>query len=219
MKLTLIRHGQSSNNALPEYQRIEDPGLTALGEEQAESLRSWADTAQPTTLLVSPFRRTLLTARPIHEATNLACQVWIDLHERGGCYSGYQPSNFQGRPGMSGEQIQADFPETILVDDIGKLGWWQSKPRETDEEAHGRAQRIAERLSDTYAHTDEHVACVMHADFKLILTSHLLGRDVDSSFPPIYHNASVTTLVRDSSGGFVAEIENSTEHLPSSIRP
>ena len=39
MELYLIRHAQSQNNALPEEQRVEDPGLTELGNQQADCSR------------------------------------------------------------------------------------------------------------------------------------------------------------------------------------
>ena len=213
MKLYLIRHGQSLNNALPEYKRVEDPGLTDLGERQAACLSGWGRQHAPTRLLVSPFRRTLQTARPLHQATRLPCEIWIDLHERGGCYAGYQPSNFQGRPGMSGRQIVQEFPEATLVDDIGDEGWWRSQPRETDDQAQIRATRIIDRLISTFASTDEVVACVIHADFKNLVISQLLDREYDPNVPAIYKNASVTCFDFHGPSDHHLERENCVLHL------
>ena len=38
MRLYLIRHAQSENNARPEHERVEDPGLTELGARQIDHL-------------------------------------------------------------------------------------------------------------------------------------------------------------------------------------
>ena len=213
VKLHLIRHGQSLNNALPEYQRVEDPCLTDLGERQAACLADWAKEFRPSRLLVSPFRRTLQTARPLHHATGLPCEIWANLHERGGCYAGYQPSNFQGRPGMSGRQILKAFPEAILVDEIGEEGWWKSQPRETDDEARCRASEIIRRLIRTFASTDEVVACVMHADFKNLVVADLMNREVEPGVPAIYRNASVTCFDFKSADEHHLERENCVQHL------
>ena len=75
MRVHLIRHGQSANNALPEYQRIEDPALTPMGREQAERLGNWASQTPLAPLAADgrPIRsrrgdavRTLLVPRGVH---------------------------------------------------------------------------------------------------------------------------------------------------------
>lgn len=213
MRVHLIRHGQSANNALPEYQRIEDPALTPIGREQAERLGNWAAQTPLHTLLVSPFLRTLETAAPIHRSTGLKPQVWVDLHERGGCYAGWQPSNFRGRPGMNAAEIRERFPQVELVDDIHSSGWWQSQPRESDEQALQRARRIVDRLRRTFHGTGQQVACVMHADFKMLVTSVLFDRPYDPTLPAIYRNASITTFELDAQGRPVLIHENRVEHL------
>lgn len=213
MRVHLIRHGQSANNALPEYQRIEDPALTPIGREQAERLGHWAAQTPLHTLLVSPFLRTLETAAPIHRVTGLRPQVWVDLHERGGCYAGWQPSNFRGRPGMNAVEIRERFPHVELVDEIHPGGWWQSQPRESDEQALQRARRVVDRLRRTFHGTGQQVACVMHADFKMLVTSVLFDRPYDPTLPAIYRNASITTFELDAQGRAVLIHENLVDHL------
>ncbi len=61
MRLLLIRHAQSANNALPEHLRVEDPALTALGHRQAQALAVWLSTCSVNVLVASPFRRALET--------------------------------------------------------------------------------------------------------------------------------------------------------------
>ena len=86
MELYLIRHAQSLNNALPEEQRVEDPGLTELGLQQADCLGKWIGTLALTKVITSPFRRALETAKRIHTDSNSregnkqqAAQAVLDL--------------------------------------------------------------------------------------------------------------------------------------------
>jgi len=217
VRVHLIRHGQSANNALPEYQRIEDPALTPIGREQAECLGTWASRTPLHTLLVSPFLRTLETAEPIHRATGLRPQIWVDLHERGGCYAGWQPSNFRGRPGMNADEIQKRFPHVELIDSIGPSGWWQSQPREDDSQALERARRIVERLRRSFHGTGRQVACVMHADFKMLVASVLFERTFDPAQTAIYRNASIMTVDFGSSGRAILIGENQVDHLDEAL--
>lgn len=217
MRLYLIRHGESTNNALPEHQRVEDPHLTSLGQVQAEALGRWATQTRIDVLLVSPFRRTLQTAAPIQRVTRLSPRIWVDLHERGGCYAGWQPSNFRGRPGFSHEEILQVYPNALIEDPIDAQGWWRSQPRETDEQAAARAERILARLKQTFLGTEQHIACVMHADFKKLLVDAALGRlDAGFLYSP-YRNGSVTTLDIAADGSITLTKDNCTAHIDRAV--
>ena len=113
MDLYIIRHAQSTNNALPAEiemsDRVCDPLLTELGHRQAE-LPGRAPGDRPrrlersrigrpeaggapsvtsygiTRLVCSPMRRTLLTAQPISHVLEIRPEVWLDIHEHGGIY-------------------------------------------------------------------------------------------------------------------------------------
>jgi 2,3-bisphosphoglycerate-dependent phosphoglycerate mutase len=106
MELYLIRHAQSANNAKPESQRIPDPPITDLGHEQARRLARRLSSLGLTRVITSPFLRTLQTAEKIQSETFINPEVRIDLHEEGGCYSGYLPSNIAGQPGLNRCQIE-----------------------------------------------------------------------------------------------------------------
>ena len=88
MKLFIIRHAQSQNNALPTSQRVSDAPLTELGLSQARHLAQWAQQTQFHDLLTSPFRRTLQTSQLIYAASDASWLTWTHLHEQGGCVSG-----------------------------------------------------------------------------------------------------------------------------------
>jgi broad specificity phosphatase PhoE len=109
MQLYIIRHGQSSNNALADFsQRTFDPILTPLGQQQAEAVADYLASGRNleqlvgateeetgvktevgfhlTHLYCSAMYRALQTARPIGQAVGLNPEVWVDIHEGGGMY-------------------------------------------------------------------------------------------------------------------------------------
>lgn len=211
MQLFLIRHAQSQNNALPEEERVEDPGLTDLGQRQAELLGEWIPKLELTRLITSPFRRTLLTTEPIRRATLLTPEVRVDLHEQGGCYSGHLVGSMNGRPGMDRRQIESEFVGYQVTDGIDERGWWQSKPYETWQDANRRATRLLEATREEFAHTDERVAYVMHADIKMLFLSHLQPELVECPW-----NTSITE-VELTSDGHCLQNYNLIDHLPSHL--
>ncbi len=188
MKVYLIRHAQSWNNALPEEDRVEDPGLTELGTLQAQRLAERIAELELTRLYVSPFLRTLLTAAPLASATGLSPHVRIDIHEVGGCYGGYGRS-MVGRPGMNRREIMARFPSYNFHDDLPEEGWWGSRPRECHDQAAKRARQVMAWLQSNYGATDHRVGIVTHADFKSSFLEQFHPEFLETPY-----NTSVTTL-------------------------
>src|SRR5574341_719639 len=133
MQLYIIRHAQSTNNALlDEWDRDYDPALTELGQRQADILaRHLADGAELepppnpanrearrgyrfTHLYCSPMWRALQTAHPIGEALGLAPEVWTEIHEQGGIYLDHRDGRGPvGYPGKTRQQMQATFPHYL----------------------------------------------------------------------------------------------------------
>jgi len=212
MELFLIRHAQSANNALPESQRVEDPALTDLGIRQAERLAEWIPTLNLTRLVTSPFRRTLLTTQPIHQATGLTPQVRIDLHELGGCYRGHVPGQLEGRPGLNATQIRSEFGHHEFDDHIGEDGWWASKPYESSQNGSDRAARLLHRTIDEFSGTTERVAYVMHADFKCTFIEAFHARGLTA----IPRNTSVTRVGIEGSLATLLDF-NLTDHLDAEL--
>ena len=82
MKLYLIRHAQSENNAKPESERVPDPGITELGIRQAKLLGERFSDMGIEVLVSSAFRRALLTAEAIVERVSKMPEVQVDwLHK------------------------------------------------------------------------------------------------------------------------------------------
>lgn len=211
MELYLIRHAQSQNNALPEHQRVEDPGITELGRQQAKHLAERVAQLGLTRLITSPFRRTLETTMPIHEATSLVPEVRVELHEQGGCYSGHMLEDVTGRPGMNRSEIERAFPGFVVSTGIDGQGWWESKPHEDRESARRRAGKLLQRTLHEFGDSNERVAFVMHADIKLLFLEHF--HDDPLAVPC---NTSVTTI-RITSRECRLDDYNCVRHLPSEL--
>jgi 2,3-bisphosphoglycerate-dependent phosphoglycerate mutase len=211
MRLYLIRHAQSQNNALPESQRVDDPGITELGRRQAKHLAERIGELGLTKLFTSPFRRTLQTTSSIYAATRLTPNVRLALHEQGGCYSGHTPENMAGRPGMSRSEIEREFPGYAVSDDIDDRGWWTSDLYESQESAERRAMDLFQRTLDEFSGSDERVAYVMHADIKLLFLEQFHFERLD-----VPANTSVTAI-RITAGECRLEDYDCVRHLPEEL--
>lgn len=211
MELYLIRHAQSQNNALPEEQRVEDPGLTELGDQQADCLGKWISTLALTRVITSPFLRALETARRIHEATSLAPEVRIAIHEQGGCCSGHPAVGMVGRPGLNRAEIEQRFPAFQVADEIDDDGWWRCQPYETEEAARQRAAAVLRQTLEEFAHTSHRVAYVTHADFKLLFLAHFHTEPLE-----VPYNTSVTKVLITAEECRLAD-HNGVLHLPAQL--
>mmetsp|Transcript_26349 Transcript_26349/g.53708 ORF Transcript_26349/g.53708 Transcript_26349/m.53708 type:complete len:516 (-) Transcript_26349:125-1672(-) len=136
ISIRMIRHSESQNNQVyrdarrifkggtPEFdlqgwikyvddRRSADPGLSAMGEVQAEKLAGYLEphlrnqASSPVRFVVSPMKRTLLTILPTLTRLNEgsegeACDVIINgfYHESEGCHT-----REEVEPGMNAEQI------------------------------------------------------------------------------------------------------------------
>lgn len=218
MQLFLVRHGESANNARDESHRVYDPGLTELGAEQVEYLGPWFASVSPDVLITSPFLRALKTMVPIQRATGLDPLVWRDLHEVGGCVSGYPAIGHVGEAGLTAEEIIEQFPGCDVEGLIGESGWWGGKPYEGAADIAVRVQRIVERTLTEFGDTELKVVFVIHADFKRELLSKFCAEHSFSraDYGPL-HNAGVTelTLTRTTAR---LDSYNNIGHLPYGLK-
>lgn len=214
--LYLIRHGQSANNALPESERVEDPGLTTIGVEQARRLADRFRDEPITHLLTSGFLRAVETMLPLSQAVDPNPEIWTDLHEVGGCFAGYEYGKLEGRPGMNRQTLSDRYPDYTLPDDIDHAGWWKSRPFEQFEDARRRAEQQSQRILQTFHGTSARVACVIHADFKALLLEALLQHEYGPYASADLVNAGVTRLVCRTDKVSVEEF-NDSSHLPEDL--
>ncbi len=237
MRLYLIRHGQSVNNALAEEdryerERLQDPPLTEIGEQQAELAAQYLETildapgraGEPvgiTHLYCSAMKRALQTARPIARALNLTPEVWVDIHEIGGIFLAGEDDSVQGFPGMTRAEIQAEFPGTRLPEAVTDAGWWDvSVGRETPAHFVSRAVRVAMALRER-ERTDERIALVSHGAFLDALIKALLHQSPKPPDDLFYgHYNTAMTRIDFNEGRFAMNIHymNRVSHLPPDLR-
>lgn len=219
LTLFLVRHAQSQNNALPEHQRVSDPALTALGQQQAIKLsdrlheESTAYDA-PEIILTSPFLRTLQTIHPSAKRLEHQPVIWSNLYEAGGCYDGHEPGKTIGRPGMNRTQIEAQFPGFVIPQEIDENGWYREGDFEPWEAASARAKAVSLQLLESFSGSQTSVLCMIHGDLIRLLLSHFCNNEPVLSSTNVA-NTSVTCLRFDPDNAHSPAVlmHNNTDHL------
>lgn len=184
MRFVLIRHGQSTNNALwaetgDDTEREADARLTALGEAQAAALAAYATSPglpwALTHLYASPMARAVQTAAPLADALDLPVALNQDLFEVGGPYDLLDGSGEQvAHPGSGSTVIAALSDRLYLPDWLTEDGWWRGEVEREREVYVARADRLIGALRDTHD-PDDVVGLVSHGWFGNVLLGRLLG--------------------------------------------
>lgn len=229
MKLYLIRHAESENNALRHetiHRRKVDPDLTPLGYQQRDLLaRHIASEAEAvgeghafTHLYTSAMYRSLLTTAPISEALDMAPMVWPDLHEKGGMYLN-RDGCVRGYGGMTRAEIERDFPAYQLPATVCADGWYdRSLGREPEEHSLQRAIRVAWALRSR-ADSDEVIALVSHAGFLDILLAAIFEHlPYKPKFMRYYHDNTAITRINFYQGWTTLHYLNRVDHLSAALR-
>jgi len=211
MEITLVRHGQSEANAgLTDF--LDSP-LTPLGIEQAERTAKRLAGAGLTRAYVSPLLRTLQTITPICAATGLKAEVYADICE----YFNAVWPGYKTFPGLSPAQIQEQFPFAFFGHTFPCGETWWPQELENDALMYARAVRVRDALLGLYAHTDEHILIVSHAETVGRLTEAFLCVPPDPNDPPWSDNCGVTRLRvgQDPDEPAAQLVQNDTSHLAS----
>jgi broad specificity phosphatase PhoE len=245
VKVLLVRHGQSLNNILAsdlpyeEYinTRSHEPPLTPVGEEQARLVAEFlgeqngqVSTAPPGTrqaalvqgtiaaLYTSPMLRALQTTAPIAAALGLTPQVWVDIHEHGGLFTGDpQAGSATYFAGLNRDDMAAQFPGYRLPPEVTDEGWWWGDYEEMHECAE-RARRVGEALSVMAEERgDEVMLLVSHGTFLDQLFKALLGvsnaADTDMRFHFSHLNTGISRLDFLEGGHVAIRYVNRVPHL------
>lgn len=240
MDLYIIRHAQSTNNALPdERDRVCDPHLTEIGRRQAELLADHLATArdlhpQPTRawntppganghggygiqrLYTSPMRRALQTAWPVGQALGVQPEVWLDIHEHGGIWLDHgEGVGIRGYGGITRQELAAEFPGYAMSAEITDAGWWHGS-HEALAAAEARAARVAATLRD-WGQRDEKIAIITHGAFATFLLRALLGEP--TAQPVFYHldNTSISLVRFRQNNELSVRYLNRLDHLPAEL--
>ncbi len=182
MKLYLIRHAQSANNAIyartGSYQGgVPDPEITDIGHQQTQRLAQLlADESAElrpslspsgfglTHLYCSLMTRTIQTAIPIAQACGLKLIALEDTFERGGLYKRNEDGSRVGLPGPARAYFMRRFPGLVLPESLGETGWY-NRPFETVEMFVERMKRVVPNLINRHAGTEDSVALITHGHF------------------------------------------------------
>jgi len=187
MQLYFIRHGQSANNLLWDRTgsskgRSHDPGLTEMGQRQAEVLAQFLSQSDPsaphderdphntggfhlTHLYCSLMVRAVATGTVVADALGLPLTAWHDLHETGGIYlDGEENGEPIPLPGNPRAYFEAHYPRLVLPASLDESGWW-NRPFEMPEERPVRARRFLNDLLARHGGADDRVAVVSHGGF------------------------------------------------------
>ena len=224
----IVRHAQSANNALPDHQRVCDPGLTDIGKQQAELLAKFLSSQPIGLIYCSGFLRAIETTVPLTIATGLPAYVHGQLYEVKGCFSGYIESQLVSEPGLGRSAIQERYSHWEIDPTIDDRGWNYNRSVETEEEADARADSVASWLKDhagkEQAIADSLTVLVIHADFKvkLLRSLRMLNNEASRSSEepwndvcPLNTSISKVTFSKDS----LVSISdyNSVTHLPKEL--
>ncbi len=226
MKLIIVRHGQSTNNA--GQPRVPDPALTPLGQQQAKCTADALRTEHPilSTLYCSPMLRALQTADPIRALYEEPVHILPDLCESGG---------MGAERGLRRTDILRDYPHCTLDVGITEEGWWMPDPQqETETHLYARAARAASALRALHPDDADVVAIVTHGTFGSALISVLLGLGACGYTRFLFNNCAIsqvtiaTTAVDHSADPLVTDIvsveavclpsHNHNAHLPAAMR-
>lgn len=187
MQLYLLRHAQSESNARwdtnpGESFHYSDPGLTALGRQQAVAVAehlahchpdSPANSFDPgnrkgfglTHIYTSLMSRAVQTAYAVAEKLDLPLYGRTDLHEWGGVYEwDVEKDEHIGLPGRDRAFFTEHFPRLILPDDFNDAGWW-NRPHEPRADVPSRARRVLRFLRTRHGNEEDRVLVVTHGGF------------------------------------------------------
>lgn len=227
MELYLIRHGQSTNNALgTPVGRSHDPALTDAGVQQAQALAAHlADGLCPESvwekrsgynldhLYCSAMKRALQTAQPVGAALGLSPEVWVDVHEQGGIYLGRENGEEAvGYPGMTRAEILEQFADFILPDEVTAEGWWK-QGYEPAAGAAGRAVAVAEALVERGKNSKERIGIITHGMFMNLVIKALLNQLPTPTTYYHHFNTGITRIDIRDDGFLILRYLNRTTHL------
>lgn len=232
MQLYIIRHAQSTNNALADQSyRVSDPLLTETGRRQAALLAEhlargsgrFTSATNPASaaggsygisrLYCSPMLRALQTARPISQALGLIPEIWIEIHEYGGIWLDHgDGKGICGFPGMTRAEIEAELPGCVIPAGVSESGWWRGAQEEAEPYL-ARAAWVVDTLH-SWAERDERIAIITHGAFIDGLLNSLLK--VARVHPVYYHhdNTGITLIDFRRGGKLSIRFLNRLDHLP-----
>ena len=207
MDIYLVRHGESEANAGLTMDL--DSHLTALGKKQAAATAERLATAGITQAFISPFMRTLETAQPICERSQIQASLDPLICE----YFSARHPEFLTFRGLAPQEITKRFPYIAAnPSSLCDTEWWPRK-HENPDDIYARAVTVRDRLLQRYGAGDVRLLYVSHADTVGRLIEAFL-RVPPNEPPPWNDNCSINLLrVTDDRTAAEVVLRNDTSHL------
>lgn len=155
MKFITIRHDKSENNEFLEknpkeylHLRKLDPDLFPEGKLRCEKLAQYflQEGIKIDKFYCSLHLRAIKTMTYIADTYDkdkkIPRECFLNIYELGGNYQGKK-----GYPGLTQNEINQQFPELIIPENVDiKNGWYKNENKETDEEFILRVKNVIEEL-------------------------------------------------------------------------
>lgn len=222
LRLYLVRHGQSVNNAEPNFENHQfDPPLVDMGIKQSEALAHHLTHGSDNGALnygyaiqriyTSPQLRALQTTAPIATALDIRPEIWVKIHERGGVVILHR-RGVQHHCGMTRSEIATQFPTFKIPYQITEKGWWHGDGNlESNDDVAVRARVVTnDLLIQARTARDLGVLMVSHGTFLNALMQILLN---DSENRYLHFNAALSRIDIDRSTRATLKYLNRTHHL------
>ncbi len=240
LELYFIRHGQSVNNAILDFEnyekyifkRVVDPDLTSIGEKQARLAGKYlarpvkTDENNPhnrhgfgiTHIYCSLMQRAIKTGLAISHATGIPLEAWPEVHETGGVFEAEMQDGepvLVGRPGKGKSFFQEKFPNLIIPEDIPETGWW-NKDKEPREQYRIRSQAILDRLMREHGGGKDRVAIITHGGIFTRIVSTLLDVHAERYWL-LMNNCGISRINLNEDGRFTLMYINKVDFLPDEL--
>jgi probable phosphoglycerate mutase len=199
MELILVRH------ALPErvenVDGVADPGLQAIGHEQARRLADWLADEEIHHLAVSPKRRAVETAAPLAERLGLTPEIVPGFAEIDRASRHYIPVE---------EMRRENSPvwQALVAGRWDEIGYHD--PLEFRREVVAAKDDLVRRFPE------HRIVVVAHGGTINAIVSDLIGLDRMFFFEAAY--TSISRVVRGLTGSYVVSTLNETAHLHTAAR-
>ena len=181
MQILLIRHGLPDRVDPTGHNAPADPGLTALGHQQAERVIAATESLGVSAIVSSPMARAVETSGPLATHLGLEVATDVDLAEYDHGLSVYVPIH----------EAKTAAPQTYQRILAGHL------PDFVDESAFAaRVDAGMRRIIDRHTH-DQTVAVFCHGGVINVWLQQLLGLDRPLVFPIDYASMSRVLVSRD----------------------
>lgn len=198
MRLYLVRHGQTSWNALNRAQGHSDIPLDEVGKLQAGRLAERMKSVRATRIISSDLMRCVQTAEPVAQALDLPLELDVRIRERS--MGEFEGKDFESFKSFMRQNQTPDDPFAIQVQPPGG---------ESMAQVFARIRPVAEEM---LSH-DSDVIIITHGGTAGMVLAGLLRGDPLTSRAFRFKNAAVTELFRNELGLFVMDKYNCDAHL------